>query len=100
MSAGSSEIRENKERNIMSIRIAFDGTRIAFHPRQPGVLVRLDNREGGLITWRGGYKLFTIANLPTSWQVLQDDDGNQLPLKIRRASLMLIPAAAIDVDFK
>lgn len=84
----------------MSIRVAFDGTRIAFHPRRPDVLVRLDNREAGLITWSGGYKLFTISNLPTSWQVLRDDDGKQLPLRIKRASLMLMPVAAIDVEFK
>jgi hypothetical protein len=84
----------------MSVRVAFDGTRMAFHPRQSGVLVRLDNREGGLIIWEDGYKAFTISDLPTSWQVLKDNSGKQLPLRIRRASVMLMPVAAVDVEFK
>jgi hypothetical protein len=84
----------------VSIRLAFDATRIAFHPRRTDVLVRLDTREKGLIVWRGGYKPFAISDMPTSWQVLKDDDGNQLPIRIRRVSLMLIPGAAVDVDFK
>ena len=84
----------------MSIRVAFDGTRIAFHPKRPDVLVRLDNREGGLITWRGGFKVFTISNLSTSWQVLKGDDGKQVPLRIRRGSFLMMPVAAVDVEFK
>lgn len=84
----------------MSTRLHFDGTRIAFHPNRSDILVRLDNRDAGLVTWSGGYKPFTIAGLPTSWQVLQDDGGHKLPVRIRRASLMLMPVAAIDVEFK
>lgn len=57
---------------------------MAFHPRINGLLVRLDNREGGIVIWDGGYRAFKISEIPTSWQNLKNGAGQKLPIRIKR----------------
>ena len=58
------------------------GTRVVFGPQ--GLCVRVDSPQRLMIIWDGGYKAMDIASVPSSWQVLQDDRGGRLPVRIKR----------------
>ena len=67
-----------------------------------GLCVRVDPPQRLMIIWNGGYKLMDIPSLPSSWQGLADDQGNRLPLRIKRTNFPGFShgANSVAVEFK
>lgn len=51
-------------------------------------MVRYDTPQRCWVMWDGGHKIFAIADLPTSWQRMQNEFGQQLPVRVKRTGLV------------